>query len=448
MSTRILVIDDESDIRALLRIILTKAGYQVLETEDGAGLEKAFAGPQPDLALLDLKLPDSDGLDLLPRIKKTWPDTEVVMLTGHGSLDTAVQAIKLGAYDFQQKPFDPKTLLDSLERAIEHKNLKQEASSLRQALTNISNRVSPTSRSAVMKYLLRKVEKVAPTDVSVLLTGESGSGKEVIADMIHTISPRSQGPLLKINCAALPHDQIDAELFGSMTRGADGQLQTDREGLFRKVQGGTLVLDQITEMPVDTQTKLLRVLQEKQAHPVGSEATYEIDCRVVSITNRDPQEALSSGKLREDLFYRINEIVLELPPLRDRREDIIPLAEELLKRFSAQANQTISGFTDAAQNRLRSFDWPGNVRQLQNVIQQAVLMCDADKLTEGDLSISDEAPIEQTQSAKLTLMQGVERNAIIQMLKETGGNKLEAAKRLGIGRQTLYNKIKAYEIDA
>ena len=448
MSTRILVIDDEADIRALLRIILTKAGYEVLEAEDGAGLAKALKGPQPDLALLDLKLPDADGLDLLPIIKKAWPDTEVVMLTGHGGLDTAVQAIKLGAYDFQQKPFDPKTLLVSLERAVEHKNVKQEASSLRKALTNISNSASPTYRSAAMKDLIRKVEKVAPSDVSVLITGASGAGKEVIADMIHTISPRNQGPIVKVNCAALPKDEIDAELFGSVTKDADGNDQDDREGLFRQANGGTLVLDQITEMPVDTQSKLLRVLQEKFAHPVGSETPYETDCRVLSITNRDVRDALSDGSLREDLYYRINEITLELPPLRSRREAIIPLAEDFLKRFSAQANQSINGFTDAAQNRLRSFDWPGNVRQLQNVIQQAVLMCDADEITEGDLSISDEAPAEQTASAKLTLMQGVERNAIIQMLKETGGNKLEAAKRLGIGRQTLYNKIKAYEIDA
>jgi two-component system response regulator HydG len=448
MSTRILVIDDEADIRALLRIILTKAGYDVLESEDGAGLEKALKGPQPDLALLDLKLPDADGLDLLPKIKKTWPDTEVVILTGHGGLDTAVQAIKLGAYDFQQKPFDPKTLLVSLERAVEHKNLKQEASSLRKALTSISNSAAPTYRSAAMKDLIRKVEKVAPSDVSVLITGESGSGKEVIADMIHTISPRNQGPVVKVNCAALPKDQIDAELFGSVAKDADGNEHDDREGLFRQANGGTLVLDQITEMPVDTQSKLLRVLQEKHAHPVGSEIPYETDCRVLSITNRDVREALGDGSLREDLYYRINEVTLELPPLRSRREDVIPLAEDFLKRFSAQANHAISGFTDAAQNRLRGFDWPGNVRQLQNVIQQAVLMCDADRLTEGDLSISEEAPPEQTASAKLTLMQGVERNAIIQMLKETGGNKLEAAKRLGIGRQTLYNKIKAYEIDA
>lgn len=448
MSARILVVDDEADIRALLRIILTKAGFEVLEAADGAQLLAAFNGPQPDLALLDLKLPDSDGLTLLPQIKKAWPDTEVVMLTGHGSLDTAVQAIKLGAYDFQQKPFDPKALLVSLERAVEHKKLKEEASSLRKALTHMTGGASPTFRSAIMKALLRKVEKVAPTDVSVLIVGESGTGKEVIADMIHTISPRSQGPIVKINCAALPHDQIEAELFGSMTRDEDGREHTDREGLFRKAGGGTLVLDQITEMPTDTQSKLLRVLQEKHAVPVGGETPYQTDCRIISITNRDPQSAISDGRLREDLFYRVNEFSVELPPLRNRREDILALAEEFLKRYSAQANHPITGFTDSAQNRLRAFEWPGNVRQLQNVIQQAVLMCDSNQLTEGDLSISDESTPEESFSQKLTLMQGVERNAIIQMLKETGGNKLEAARRLGIGRQTLYNKIKSYRIEA
>lgn len=448
MSARILVIDDEADIRALLRIILVKAGFDVHEAADGAELTAALSGPQPDLALLDLKLPDSDGLTLLPDIKKTWPDTEVVMLTGHGSLDTAVQAIKLGAYDFQQKPFDPKTLLVSLERAIEHKKLREEASALRKALTNMSSGASPTFRSAIMKVLLRKVEKVAPTDVSVLITGESGTGKEVIADMIHVMSPRSQGPIVKINCAALPHDQIEAELFGSLIKNTEGLEQTDREGLFRKAAGGTLVLDQITEMPADTQSKLLRVLQEKQAVPVGGETPYQTDCRIVSITNRDTQSAIGEGALREDLFYRVNEFSVEIPPLRARREDVLALAEEFLKRYSAQANSPIVGFTESAQNRLRSFDWPGNVRQLQNVIQQAVLMCDSNELTVDDLSITEEATPEETLTEKLTLMQSVERNAIIQMLKETGGNKLEAAKRLGIGRQTLYNKIKSYQIDA
>jgi DNA-binding NtrC family response regulator len=448
MRTLILVVDDEADIRALLQIILTKAGFDVLEAADGAELSAALNGPQPDLTLLDLQLPDSDGLTLLPQIKKAWPDTEVVMLTGHGSLDTAVQAIKLGAYDFQQKPFDPKTLLVSLERALEHKKLKEEASSLRKALTHMTSGASPTFRSAIMKVLLRKVEKVAPTDVSVLITGESGTGKEVIADMIHTLSPRNQGPLVKINCAALPHDQIEAELFGSIVKDEDGHEQTDREGLFRKAAGGTLVLDQITEMPVDTQSKLLRVLQEKHVIPVGGETPYQTDCRIISITNRDAQSAISVGKLREDLFYRVNEFSVEIPPLRNRREDVLALADEFLKRYSAQANNPLKGFTDSAQNRLRSFDWPGNVRQLQNVIQQAVLMCDSNQLTEGDLIISDESTPEEAFSEKLTLMQGVVRNTIIQMLKETGGNKLEAAKRLGIGRQTLYNKIKSYQIEA
>ena len=447
MHTLILVVDDEADIRALLRIILTRAGFDILEAADGAELSAALNGPQPDLTLLDLQLPDSDGLTLLPQIKKAWPDTEVVMLTGHGSLDTAVQAIKLGAYDFQQKPFDPKTLLVSLERALEHKKLKEEASSLRKALTHMTSGASPTFRSAIMKELLRKVEKVAPTDVSVLITGESGTGKEVIADMIHTLSPRSRGPLVKINCAALPHDQIEAELFGSIVKDDNGHEQTDREGLFRKAAGGTLVLDQITEMPVDTQSKLLRVLQEKHVVPVGGETPYQTDCRIISITNRDTQSAISEGKLREDLFYRVNEFSVEIPPLRNRRDDVLALADEFLKRYSAQANNPLKGFTDSAQTRLRSFDWPGNVRQLQNVIQQAVLMCDSNQLTEGDLTISDESTPEEAFSEKLTLMQGVERNTIIQMLKETGGNKLEAAKRLGIGRQTLYNKIKSYQIE-
>jgi transcriptional regulator with PAS, ATPase and Fis domain len=250
-----------------------------------------------------------------------------------------------------------------------------------------------------------------------------------------------------VNCAALPRELIESELFGSV-KGAFTGAQADREGLFRQAEGGTLLLDELAEMPVDTQTKLLRVLQEKEVRPVGGRTSYKTNVRIIASTNIEVEVAIRAGKLREDLYYRISAITLHLPPLRERREDIVPLATSFLKRFAAQAGRTMTGFTPAAQEKIRRYDWPGNVRQLQNEIQRALLMTDNQIIDVADLSIQDaaagEAPAEETD---LTLLEGMERNTIVQMLKETNGNKLETAKRLGIGRQTLYNKIKAYNIE-
>jgi transcriptional regulator with PAS, ATPase and Fis domain len=278
-----------------------------------------------------------------------------------------------------------------------------------------------------------------------LITGESGTGKEVIAYLIHNLSPRNKGPLIKINCAALPRELIESELFGSV-KGAFTGANVDREGLFRQAEGGTLLLDEISEMPIDTQSKLLRVLQEKEVRPVGGRSSYKSDCRIIAATNRQTEDAIKAGKLREDLYYRISAISVHLPPLRERREDILPLATAFLKRFDAQAGRNLSGFSPPASEALRAFDWPGNVRQLQNEIQRAVLMSEGTTINESDLSIAAQASAKA--NPDLTLMEAMERNAILQMLKDTGGNKLETAKRLGIGRQTLYNKIKMYGIEA
>jgi two-component system, NtrC family, response regulator len=311
----------------------------------------------------------------------------------------------------------------------------------------MSGGTSPIFQSAAMQNVVRTVERVAPSDVAILITGESGSGKEVIADLIHAMSPRSKGRIIKINCAALPRELIESELFGSV-KGAFTGAHSDREGLFRQAEGGTLFLDEISEMPIDTQSKLLRVLQDQEVRPVGGKVSYKTNCRLVAATNRKPEEAIRDGKLREDLFYRISAISVHLPPLRERREDIMPLANSFLKRFVAQANRPIRGFSPEATERLTGFEWPGNVRQLQNEIQRAVLLCESTEIDSTDLSITSVKPeSEQSQDTNFTLLEGVERNAIVQMLKETGGNKLETAKRLGIGRQTLYNKIKAYGIE-
>ncbi len=444
-----MIVDDEAVIREFVRTTLETNGYEVAEAADGASLKAALEGPQPDVVLLDLKLPDSDGLTLLPQVRKGWPEAEVIVLTGFGSIETAVEATKRGAYYFQSKPFDGSTLKLQVERAIEHKRINEENSALRRAITTMSGGAAPVFQSQAMKQVVRTIERVAPSDVSILITGESGTGKEVIADLIHALSPRNKGPNIKVNCAALPRDLIESELFGSV-KGAFTGAQADREGLFRQADGGTLLLDELSEMPIDTQSKLLRVLQEKEVRPVGGKTSYKIDCRVIAATNRIPAAAIKDGKMREDLFYRISAISVHLPPLRERREDVLPLANAFLKRFAAQANRVITGFSPQAAEAVRRFDWPGNVRQLQNEVQRAVLMSEGKVIDATDLTIivTQPSPEASESGSNLTLMEAMERNAIVQVLKETRGNKLETAKRLGIGRQTLYNKIKGYGIEA
>ena len=447
MKGKILIVDDEPDLRSMLKAILQDNDYGVTEADSGGALQRCFAQEPPDVILLDLKLPDANGLDLLPLIKKTWIETEVIVLTGEATFEAAVQATKRGAYHFINKPFDTEALLVTIDRAIENRQQKEENNSLRRALSTMSGGSVPIFQSSALQSVVRTIERVAPSDVTILITGESGTGKEVIADLIHTLSNRAKNRIIKINCAALPRELIESELFGSK-KGAFTGANTDRLGLFRQAEGGTLFLDEISEMPIDTQSKLLRVLQDQEVRPVGDTSSYKINCRIIAATNRRPPEAIKDGKLREDLFYRISAISVHLPPLRERRDDIMPLANAFLKRFAAQANRTLSGFTTQAVERLTSFEWPGNVRQLQNEIQRAVLLSEGSEVNVTDLSISDVKFVpSEGHDTSFTLLEGVERNAIVQMLKETGGNKLETAKRLGIGRQTLYNKIKAYGIE-
>lgn len=452
MKGKVLIVDDLREFRDVVAAHLAEE-FLVTTADSGAALTKAFSGEQPDLVLLDVKLPDADGLELLPQLKKRWPETEVIVLTGAPSdteaVSWAVEATKRGAFNFIRKSatFDREKMLADVRNAIEHKQQNEEASNLRKALETMSGTASPVFQSTAMRGVVRTVERIARSDVTVLITGESGTGKEVIADLTHALSSRSKCPIIKINCAALPRELIESELFGSV-KGAFTGAHSDREGLFRQAEGGTLFLDEISEMPIDTQSKLLRVLQDQEVRPVGGKSSYRTNCRIVAATNRKPEEAIADGKLREDLYYRISAISVHLPPLRERREDIMPLANSFLKRFAAQANRVIRGFTPAAAERLTSFDWPGNVRQLQNEVQRSVLLSEGSEVDASDLSVMNLKPAGDPGSdTNFTLLEGVERSAIVQMLKETGGNKLETAKRLGIGRQTLYNKIKAYGIE-
>ena len=360
-----------------------------------------------------------------------------------------MEAGRLGAYNFLSKPFQNEKLIADVKCALERKEQSAENTTLRRALETMSGAASPVFRSVSMQQVVRTVERLAPSDATVLITGESGTGKEVISDLVHALSPRSKGKIVKINCAAIPRELIESELFGSV-KGAFTGAHSDRDGYFRQADGGTLFLDEISEMPIDVQSKLLRVLQDQEVRPVGSKSSYKTNCRIIAATNRKPEDAIKDGKLREDLFYRISALSVYLPPLRERRDDIMPLANAFLKRFAAQANREIRGFKPDAIERLTAFDWPGNIRQLQNEIQRAVLLSEGDEVAAADLSITDvrvsASPAEGSDTS-FTLLEGVERNAIVSTLKETNGNKLETAKRLGIGRQTLYNKIKAYGIE-
>jgi DNA-binding NtrC family response regulator len=445
MKPKILLVDDQEELRSLLSDSFECRGFEIMEAADGAHLQALFPGPQPDVVLLDLKLPDADGLDLLSLIKQQWPETEVIVLTGFATLDAAVEATKRGAFHFHSKPYN-EGLFTLVDRALERKVQTTENRTLIDVLKRMSGEASPIFHSTLMKAVLHTVERVAPSDVSVLITGESGTGKEVVADLIHTLSPRRKGPFIKINCAALPRELIESELFGSV-KGAFTGAQGDRDGLFRQAEGGTLLLDELSEMPIDTQSKLLRVLQEKEVRPVGGRVSYKANCRTIAATNRRVEDALQEGKLREDLYYRISAISVHLPALRERREDILPMARAFLKRFAAQAARPLSDFSPAAAERLRRHDWPGNVRQLQNEVQRAVLMCDGQVVDLADLSING-LPATEGADASLTLLEAMERTKIVEILRETNGNKLETARRLGIGRQTLYNKIKVYAIAA
>ena len=446
MRPKVLIVDDEDGLRAHLRTILQENGFDVAESANGAAVKQYLEANSSDVILLDLKLPDCDGLELLPLIRRLTPDAEIIILTGYATLESAVNAIKLGAYDYLQKPFDPKRLIRSIECALEHRFLTGQTSVLRQALLTVSSGVSPLFVSPAMKEIVKTVEKVAPTDVPVFITGESGTGKEIIADLIHALSNRVKYPFMKINCAALPRELIESELFGSVKGAYTGAI-ADREGIFMSAHQGTILLDEISEMPIETQSKLLRVLQDKEIRPIGGKNSYKVDVRIIAATNRRVDEAIQSGKLREDLYYRISTVTISVPPLRDRKEEIIPLANLFLKRFSAQAGRTFQGFTREAQELLVSYNWPGNVRQLQNEIQRAVLIAEGPLIDSKDLLTGVTMSLRTEQPTGLTLMQTIERNAIIQALKECKGKKVLAAKKLGIGRQTLYNKIKEYSIE-
>src|SRR5580765_3875767 len=449
---RILVVDDEPMMSDSLRQHLVGEGYTVDTAASGGEAIDMFDGGAHHLVICDVQLPDMDGLTLLRHMKDAKPNTEVIVVTGYGSVQTAVEAIKAGAFYFVEKPFDFEELLPLAEKALERRELMAETENMRRQLSTRAEYFNIIGSSKQMQTIYETIESVAKSDANVLIVGESGTGKELIANAIHYNSLRSKKPFIKVNCAALPKELIESELFGH-TKGAFTGAHADKEGLVQHAAGGSLMLDEIAEMPIELQPKLLRVLQERSYRKIGSEKTYAVDFRLISSTNRPPADAIRDGLLRDDLFYRISTITIHVPPLRDRSEDIQLLTEHFLHMYAQKYDRQISGVSQAAYQRLFGHAWPGNVRELQNVIERAVLMAKGNRVEPVDLPFDNGSLPEGSPAGtgwdvppNMTL-EDIERLVIEKTLQRTGGNKQAAANLLGIYRPRLYSKIRKYNID-
>ena len=449
---RILVVDDEPMMADSLKQNLAEEGYTVDTAATGAEAIEFFDRGGHHLAICDLQLPDMDGLEVMRHMKDTHPSTEVIVVTGYGTVARAVEATKAGAFYFVEKPFDFEQMLPLVERALESRELREETASMRRQLSTRAEYFNIIGASRQMQTIYETIESVAKSDANVLIVGESGTGKELIANAIHYNSLRAKKPFIKVNCAALPKELIESELFGH-TKGAFTGAHADKEGLVQHAAGGSLLLDEIAEMPVELQPKLLRVLQDRSYRKVGSEKTYAVDFRLISSTNRLPADAIRDGLLRDDLFYRISTITIHVPPLRERTEDIQLLTDHFLKEYAHKYDRQITGVSQAAYQRLFAHQWPGNVRELQNVIERAVLLAKANKIEPVDLPFDNGSlPEGGAQSAgwdvppNMTLEE-IEKLVIEKTLQRTNGNKQAAANLLGIYRPRLYSKIRKYNID-
>jgi DNA-binding NtrC family response regulator len=449
---RILVVDDEPLMADSLKQNLVEEGYTVDTAAAGAEAIELFDRGGHHLAICDLQLPDVDGMEVLKHIKDTRPSTEVIVATGYGTVQRAIEATKAGAFYFIEKPFEFDQLHPLVEKALERRELMAETASMRRQLSTRTEYFNIIGASKQMQMIYETIESVAKSDANVLIVGESGTGKELIANAIHYNSLRAKKPFIKVNCAALPKELIESELFGH-TKGAFTGAHADKDGLIQHAAGGSLLLDEIAEMPVELQPKLLRVLQERSYRKIGSERTYAVDFRLISSTNRLPTDAIRDGLLRDDLFYRISTITIHVPPLRERTEDIQILTEHFLKMYARKYQRQINGVSQAAYHRLFGHTWPGNVRELQNVIERAILLAKGSKIEPVDLPFDNGAMPEPVVSSNkwdippnMTLEE-IEKMVIEKTLQRTGGNKQAAANLLGIYRPRLYSKIRKYKID-
>lgn len=445
---RVLVIDDEENIRTALNLGLRMEGFDVMMAEDGEdGLNKLEV-IGADAIVLDLRMPKISGMEFLRRTRTMENRPPVVILTGHGGVDEAVEAMRQGAYDFLSKPPNLEKLAMILRRAIEESGRAQLIENLQAQVNEKYSFENIIGHSKGLKTILDQVRQIAPTDVSVLITGESGTGKEVIANAIHQNSRRKDGPFVKVHCAALSEHLLESELFGHEKGAFTGAIARKR-GRFELANGGTLFLDEIGEISLGTQVKLLRVLQEHQFERVGGEETLSVDIRILAATNRDLAEEVKNGNFREDLYYRLNVVHLAVPPLRERREDILLLARHFLKVFAKKHSKNVQEFTPGALSCLENYNWPGNVRELQNVVENGVVMAVADKINDKILPIHirDYEGLSHLQIKIGQNLEEIEKQVILTTLNANGGNKSKAARVLGIGRKTLLRKLEGFKED-
>jgi two-component system response regulator AtoC len=453
---KVLVIDDEAGVRRTLSMILEDEGYQVISASDGKeGLERALK-EEPDLILCDIRMPRLDGLEFLEQYRKKNGQALVITITAYGSTELAVEAMQKGAYDYLPKPFTTAEVVLTLKKAEEREKLRREVTRLRQRVKADQRFPEIVAKSAGMREAVELTTKVAQHPSTVLITGESGTGKELIARLIHASSPRASRPFVPINCGAIPENLLESELFGHM-KGAFTGAHADRAGLFEEADGGTLFLDEIGELPSQLQVKLLRALQEGEIRRVGDSSSRKVDVRIITATARDLEQEVRVGGFRSDLYYRINVVRIHLPPLRQRTEDIPPLTRYFLERFSGQLGISVTGFEPAAMKLLLSFPWYGNVRQLENVVERAMVLAEGPTIKPEDLpdfiqhpEASVEGPQDALPADELSIKKqtaDLERRLISRALQVTDGNRTRAAELLDLSYRALLYKIRDYGLD-
>ena len=448
----ILIIDDEAGILGTLTILLKNSGFQVATAQGGrAGLE-AMKSSLPDIVLSDIRMPQVSGLDILDTALGLDPDMPVILMTAQASLQSAIQAVNQGGFHYIQKPFANDELVAICRRAAEHRALRSENKHLKREIRRRDKKrsVKPIGKAKAFVEVLKVAEQVAPTESTVLILGESGTGKEVLARHIHELSNRSEGPFFSINCGALPENLLESELFGHVKGSFTGAVR-DKQGMFMAARGGTFFLDEIAETAASTQVKLLRVLQEREALPVGGTQPIPVDVRVIAATNRDVEDEMRRGAFRPDLYYRLNVITLHLPPLRDRQEDIPLLAAAFLERIAQQRSEATKRLTGEALDAVLAYEWHGNVRELENALEHAATLSrGADDIEVGMLPSRVVAPrprpLVSEQPPENPTLEIVERAYIMWVLQAEGGNKTRAAEVLGIDPSTLYRKLSRYEV--
>lgn len=446
----ILIVDDDAGHRSMLRTLMKGWGYDLAEADDGSSAVAMIKEKSFDVILMDLKMVNMSGTEALEKIKSYNPSIPVIIMTAYSSVETAVETLKKGAYDYLTKPLDFEKLKRTVARIIESRQLKEENRSLKEKLGSRFSRENIVGNSPAMTRLLETVEQAAPSDANILIAGESGTGKELIAGAIHYNSPRREHPFVKINCAAITETLLESELFGH-EKGAFTGADKSKKGQFVQAHNGSVLLDEISEMPLSMQAKLLRVLQEREVTPVGSEKTIAVDVRIIASTNKNLARLVNRNAFRQDLFFRLNVVNLDIPPLRERKEDIPELAHHFLQMFAAKNKKAISGFTPDAMDALLKYQWPGNIRELMNTIERAVVLSRSEYLSLQDFPLispatePDGSMVDNREKAPLPLSE-VEKHAILKTLDITGGNRSEAARRLGITRKTLLKKLKEYGV--